>query len=117
MELTRAVLERCFMMKTLLQMLCLPEVKKSASLNGSLYIYTICGGFLFQFLTKSGCIDKVVYYSPVLSASSNSESAAKTNHGILSYDSGKSVYVAFEIDSGVPGETIAHIAGSLAFVD
>lgn len=58
-----------------------------------------------------------VYYSPVLFTSSDSESAPKINYGILSYNSDKSVYVAFEFDSSVTDETIAYIADSVEFID
>ena len=58
-----------------------------------------------------------VYYSPVLSTTSDSESAPKTNYGILSYNSDKSVYVAFEIDSSISNETITYIANSIEFID
>lgn len=58
-----------------------------------------------------------VYYSPVLFTSSDSESAPKINYGILSYNSDKSVYVAFEFDSSVIDETIAYIADSVEFID
>lgn len=58
-----------------------------------------------------------VYYSPVLFASSDSESDPKINYGVLSYNSDKSVYVAFEFDSSVTDETIAYIANSVAFID
>ena len=54
-----------------------------------------------------------VYYSPVFDENSGTE---KTNHGILSYDSEKLVYVAFELDStSVSDEVIASIAGSVEF--
>lgn len=58
-----------------------------------------------------------VYYSPVLSTSSDSESTSKINYGVLSYNSGKSVYVAFEFDRSVTDETIAYIANSIEFID
>lgn len=58
-----------------------------------------------------------VYYSPVFFTSSDSESAPKINDGILSYNSDKSVYVAFEFDSSVTDETIAYIADSVEFID
>lgn len=58
-----------------------------------------------------------VYYSPVLSTSSDSESDPKINYGVLSYNSDKSVYVAFEFDSSVTDETIAYIANSIEFIN
>lgn len=58
-----------------------------------------------------------VYYSPVLLNFSDSESDPKINFGVLSYNSDKSVYVAFEFDSSVTDETIANIANSIEFID
>ena len=54
-----------------------------------------------------------VYYSPTFDNISGTE---KTNHGILSYDSEKLVYVAFEFDcTSVSDEVIANIADSIDF--
>ena len=58
-----------------------------------------------------------VYYSPTLSTPSDTESDQKINHGVLSYNSDKSVYTAFEFDSSVTDETIAYIANSVEFID
>lgn len=58
-----------------------------------------------------------VYYSPALSTPSNTDSDPKINYGILSYNSDKSVYIAFEFDSSVTDETIAYIANSVEFID
>lgn len=58
-----------------------------------------------------------VYYSPALSTPSNTDSDPKINYGILSYNSDKSVYIAFEFDSSVTDETIAYIANSFEFID
>lgn len=58
-----------------------------------------------------------VYYSPIFSNSPDSESDPKINFGVLSYNSDKSVYVAFEFDSSVTDETIANIANSIEFID
>lgn len=57
-----------------------------------------------------------VYHSPVLSGG-NAEGEPTINEGILSYDSAKEVYVAFELDGNLPEETIGEIAQSLSFVD
>lgn len=57
-----------------------------------------------------------VYHSPVLSGG-NAEEEPTINEGILSYDSAKEVYVAFELDGELPEETIGEIAQSLSFVD
>lgn len=59
-----------------------------------------------------------VYYSPVLSTASDSDSTSKINYGVLSYNSNKSVYVAFEFDSSsVTDEVITYIANSVEFID
>ena len=58
-----------------------------------------------------------VYYSPVLFTPLDSGGDPKINYGILSYNSDKSVYVAFEFDSSVTDETIAYIANSIEFID
>ena len=58
-----------------------------------------------------------VYYSPSLSAPSDTDSDPKINYGILSYNSDKFVYIAFEFDSSVTDETIKYIANSIEFAD
>lgn len=58
-----------------------------------------------------------VYCSPVLSTSSNTDDDPKINYGVLSYNSDKSVYIAFEFDSSVTDETIAYIANSIEFIN
>lgn len=59
-----------------------------------------------------------IYYSPVFSTTPDSEGVSKTNYGILSYNSDKLVYGAFEFDSAVVSDdTITCIANSVEFLD
>ena len=58
-----------------------------------------------------------VYCSPVLFGAPDSEDTPKINRGILSFNSDKAVYVAFEMDNSVPDETITSIANSVEFIN
>ncbi len=85
---------------------------------GNDYQFDVRGSYTVVKKSDAGETATVdVYYSPVLSASSDSESTPNINEGVLSYNSDKSVYVAFEFDSSVTDETIAYIANSIAFID
>lgn len=85
---------------------------------GNDYQFDVKGSYTVVKKSDTGETATVdVYYSPVLSNSSDSESDPKINFGVLSYNSDKSVYVAFEFDSSVTDETIAYIANSIVFID
>lgn len=85
---------------------------------GNDYQFDVNGSYTVVKKSDAGETATVdVYYSPVLLNFSDSESDPKINFGVLSYNSDKSVYVAFEFDSSVSDETIANIANSIEFID